>query len=132
MEAALAYSNNLSSRIVPLSLQIQTILSDKTGTLTRNQMDFFKCSIAGVSYGTGITEVERAAADLMGRAESKKHLIGPPEAPLEKGFNLHDERLTTQDWRRGQRAEVTRRFMEVLGVCHTVIPEGDADPDRIK
>ena len=32
------------------------------GTLTRNVMEFFKCSIAGVSYGTGITEIERVAA----------------------------------------------------------------------
>ena len=33
-----------------------------TGTLTRNVMEFFKCSIAGVSYGTGVTEIERSAA----------------------------------------------------------------------
>lgn len=32
------------------------------GTLTRNVMEFFKCSIAGVSYGTGVTEIERVAA----------------------------------------------------------------------
>ena len=32
------------------------------GTLTRNVMEFFKCSIAGISYGTGITEIERVAA----------------------------------------------------------------------
>lgn len=25
-------------------------------------MDFFKCSIAGTMYGTGITEIQRAAA----------------------------------------------------------------------
>lgn len=25
-------------------------------------MEFFKCSIAGVSYGTGVTEIERVAA----------------------------------------------------------------------
>lgn len=25
-------------------------------------MEFFKCSIAGVTYGTGVTEIERAAA----------------------------------------------------------------------
>jgi hypothetical protein len=95
-------------------------------------MDFFKCSIAGVSYGKGVTEVERAAADLLGRSVAKEELDQPPDAPLEKGFNLRDQRLTNQGWFREQRPEVIRRFMEILAVCHTVIPEGDADPDRIK
>lgn len=43
-------------------LQIEYIFSDKTGTLTRNLMEFFKCSIAGTMYGTGVTEIQRAAA----------------------------------------------------------------------
>ncbi|RWR82750.1 putative phospholipid-transporting ATPase 4 isoform X3 [Cinnamomum micranthum f. kanehirae] len=45
--------------------QVDTILLDKTGTLTCNQMDFLKCSLAGVSYGMILSEVEIAAAKLM-------------------------------------------------------------------
>lgn len=41
---------------------VNTVLTDKTGTLTRNVMEFFKASIGGVAYGDGVTEVEAANA----------------------------------------------------------------------
>ncbi|XP_077216942.1 putative phospholipid-transporting ATPase 4 isoform X2 [Tasmannia lanceolata] len=58
---ALARTSNLNDELG----QVDTILSDKTGTLTCNQMDFLKCSIAGVSYGVVSSEVEIAAVKLM-------------------------------------------------------------------
>ena len=53
---ALARTSNLNEELG----MVNTILSDKTGTLTRNVMEFFKCSVAGVAYGAGVTEIERA------------------------------------------------------------------------
>ncbi len=50
---------------------VDTILSDKTGTLTCNMMEFFKASIAGVSYGQGVTEIEKANA----RRSDSYHVI---------------------------------------------------------
>ncbi|KAH7569588.1 hypothetical protein JRO89_XS06G0199500 [Xanthoceras sorbifolium] len=45
--------------------QVEIILSDKTGTLTCNQMEFRKCSIAGISYGGDINEIDLAASKRM-------------------------------------------------------------------
>jgi len=42
--------------------QVEYVFSDKTGTLTQNVMEFKKCTIGGIKYGQGFTEVERAIA----------------------------------------------------------------------
>ena len=47
--------------------QVSHIFSDKTGTLTCNNMNFRKASINGVSYGLGITEIGKAAWKLLGK-----------------------------------------------------------------
>ena len=56
---AVARTSNLNEELG----MVETVLSDKTGTLTRNVMEFFKCSIGGVAYGCGVTEIERANAE---------------------------------------------------------------------
>lgn len=95
--------------------QIEYIFSDKTGTLTRNVMDFMKCSINGVIYGSGVTEVGYAAAKRQGLN------VQPPKANQkfedEKFFKLLKE---------GPPDEI-KHFLLLLSTCHAVIPEPDSN-----
>jgi len=90
--------------------QIEFVFSDKTGTLTRNEMEFKKCSVAGIAYadiaeeggdeGDGTKTFEELKGILYGDA------VKPPGAVA------------------GERdAEAAKEFMTLLAVCHTVIPE---------
>lgn len=115
---------------------VKTILSDKTGTLTRNQMDFFKCSIGGTAYGRGSTEVERAAAMRRGGQRDtpleEEFEVYVPEKPLEPGFNMRDERLEGMRWLQAPDRDLVRRFLEILAVCHTVVTSGEPEPGSIR
>jgi len=96
----LARTSNLNEELG----QIEIVLSDKTGTLTRNQMQFFKCSIGGVSYGAGQTEVERAAEAVRKKEAKKREAAraaagknGPDVGPEEEAVDDADRRAMARD-----------------------------------
>lgn len=111
---------------------VNTVLTDKTGTLTRNVMEFFKASIGGVSYGAGITEVERANAARRGIQLDDSAKVGAAgskggsgSSPFrEQYFNFYDDRIMNGAWASQPNPHLAREFFRMLALCHTVIPDG--------
>nr|ACZ74715.1 E1-E2 type truncated ATPase [Phaseolus vulgaris] len=121
--------------------QVDTILSDKTGTLTCNSMEFVKCSIGGIPYGRGMTEVEKALArrgkggesdvdggssDFLGQNNEASDSLHPI-----KGFNFRDERIVNGQWVNEPCSDFIQKFFLVLAICHTAIPDEDKESGEI-
>ncbi|KVH97516.1 Cation-transporting P-type ATPase [Cynara cardunculus var. scolymus] len=112
--------------------QIDTILSDKTGTLTCNSMEFIKCSVAGTAYGRHVTEVERAMAKRTGSPLLMNGDGNDDNSHLSvKGYNFEDERITNRRWVHEPHSDVIQKFFRLLAICHTAIPDVDEDTRNV-
>lgn len=85
--------------------QVEYIFSDKTGTLTCNQMEFKQCSIGGIQYADVVPE-DRVATVQDG---------------MEVG--IHDFKRLKQNMESHYTADAIHHFLALLSTCHTVIPE---------
>jgi phospholipid-transporting ATPase len=81
--------------------QIEYIFSDKTGTLTRNEMEFRCCSVAGVAYADTPADDGKDVRSF----DALRALAADPFAD------------------RAGAGAVANEFLTLLAVCHTVIPE---------
>ncbi|KAK0567605.1 aminophospholipid translocase [Tilletia horrida] len=94
--------------------QIEYIFSDKTGTLTRNEMEFRQASIGGYSYSETIDESKFEAGQDVAEGGGRRtwtelRSIMDGSVPDDGSSAVIDE------------------FLSLLAVCHTVIPERKGD-----
>ena len=112
---------------------VNHVFSDKTGTLTCNIMEFRKCSISGVSYGKGTTQI--------GLGRMRRENIPIPPEPKNTGrvtpfVNFIDDAL---DVLMKNDDEMAHNFMLNMALNHEVTPEqidgaldyGGPSPDEI-
>lgn len=102
--------------------QIEYVFSDKTGTLTCNEMEFRCCSIAGVAYADVVDESKRGEE---GESQDGWKTFAEMGALLQESANpFVDVADSGSNMASGsQEKEVIKEFLTLLAVCHTVIPE---------
>uniref|UniRef100_A0A5B6Z7T4 Phospholipid-transporting ATPase n=1 Tax=Davidia involucrata TaxID=16924 RepID=A0A5B6Z7T4_DAVIN len=132
-----AHTSNLNEELG----QVDTILSDKTGTLTCNSMDFVKCSIAGIAYGRGVMEVEMALTRRKrdappGVCDTSFDKPGSNGDAVDsgksiKGFNFGDERIMNGQWVDEPHSDAIQKFFRVLALCHMAIPDVNKESGEI-
>lgn len=99
--------------------QIEYVFSDKTGTLTRNEMEFRCCTVAGTAYADVVDENKREGGE---NGQDGWRTFAELRSFLEEGVNpfVQVERALSD---RDAEREVLKEFLTLLAVCHTVIPE---------
>lgn len=96
--------------------QIEYVFSDKTGTLTCNEMEFRCCSVAGSAYSEVVDESKRGED---GQEDAGWRTFTQMKGLLnESGTNPFGDAGGNE-----VEKEVLREFLTLLAVCHTVIPE---------
>lgn len=96
--------------------QIDYIFSDKTGTLTRNVMEFKACSIGGRCYTEEIPE------------DGQAQLVDG----IEIGFRTFEDMQTALKQAGTDHSAIINEFFVLLSTCHTVIPEFSEHEGKIK
>ena len=112
---------------------ISHVFSDKTGTLTQNVMQFRKCSINGISYGHGNTEIGLARLARLGQLPTPALASGQGtggregeasgEASGPVSFDGPELFAALRGDAGAEQRDKCLDFLLLLALCHTVVIE---------
>eukprot|EP00658_Telonema_sp_P-2_P029372 TRINITY_DN22350_c0_g3_i3.p1 TRINITY_DN22350_c0_g3~~TRINITY_DN22350_c0_g3_i3.p1 ORF type:complete len:585 (-),score=149.06 TRINITY_DN22350_c0_g3_i3:159-1913(-) len=104
---------------------ISYILSDKTGTLTDNVMQFRKCTVRGKLYGLGQTEIGRARLRRISQGAPKPEEEQEEEVNMEASRHVDFKDPMFQSARESCHGEEhsteVEAFVRAMSVCHSAI-----------
>ncbi|XP_073304291.1 phospholipid-transporting ATPase 3-like [Primulina huaijiensis] len=66
------------------------------------------------------------------RTGKKIEILMQSNATYEKGFNFDDAWLMRGAWKNEPNPKSCKEFFRCLAICHTVLPEGDDSPEKIR
>lgn len=139
---AMARTSNLNEELG----MVGYIFTDKTGTLTKNVMEFKRCTVSGkiydlpiesevpsreVSNGISTSRPGSGTSNKVTNIDAIKTIVEPANGSSSKSRDPYDCQLVrditqgkkSTDRNRTKHAAILHEFMIMLSACHTVIPE---------